>query len=179
MGLMSRATAMMGSGGSIIDSPNDRNGTAKRIHLGLNLHLPLKNPAQMRALLAYTASQQDKVRAALRDLHYVHFAHFLPAMDFSALWVITVFDGALSSSEVVDPEEYEDSMRAYIGDFAATMGDVFTGILDFVKDAPRLPVCHYVPDFIDFVLAHDVPNVEPWSAYESRTVIDIQTSRIR
>lgn len=178
MGVMGRAIAMTGGGGSMIDSPNDRRGIAQRIHLGLNLHLSLKNPAQMRGLLAFTDSQQEKIRAALLGLHYVHFAHFLPAMDFSALWVITVFDGALKSRDG-DLEGYEDSMRAYITDFAATLGDVFTGILDFVKDAPRLPVCEYVPDFVDFVLAHDVPNVEPWSAYESRTVIDIQTSRTR
>lgn len=178
MGVMARATAIVGGGGSMIDSPDVRAGIAQTIHLGLNLHLPLKNPTQMRALLAFTRSQQQEIRTALRDLHYVHFAHFLPAMDFSALWVITVFDGALTSKKV-DPEEYEDSMRAYITDFAATLGDVFTGILDFVKDAPRLPISEYVPDFVDFVLAHDVPNVEPWSAYESRTVIDIQTSRAR
>ena len=177
MGGMSRAGAGAGNGGSMIESPDVRQGLAGKIHLGLNLHLPLKNPTQMMALLAFTNERQQDIRNALRGLHYVHFAHFLPAMDFSALWVITVFDGALKTPTDVDG--YEDSMRAYITDFAATLGDVFTGILDFVKDAPRLPVQQYIPEFVDFVLKHDVPNLEPWSAYESKTVIEIQTARTR
>ena len=148
----------------------------KNVHAGLNLHLKLKNPMQMGALVAVTQARQEDIDKALRNLHYVHFARFLPAADYSALWVITVFDGAFDMES--DPDAYVDSMRAYITDFAATMGDIFTAILEFVEDAPRLPVQDYLTEFVDFVIANDTKQVNPWSAYPQRTVIDIQKSRL-
>lgn len=149
--------------------------TVDRIHAGLNLHLKLKNPMQMAALVGVTGSHQDTINNALESLHYVHFARFLPAIDYSALWVVTVFDGAVDIKG--QPSAYDDTMRAYITDFAATMGDVFTDILDFVENAPRLPVNRYLSDFVDFVMMNNVENVNPWSAYPEKTVIDIQTSK--
>lgn len=142
---------------------------------GLNLHLTLKSPMQMPALAAALKAHQPKTREALQGLHYVHFARFLPAWDYSALWVITVFDGAYNISN--DPEAYDESMRSYLMDFVATMGDIFTAILDFVQDAPRLPVHEYPRDFIDFVIANNRNDVNPWSAYPEMTVIDIQSAK--
>ena len=144
---------------------------------GLNLHLRLKSPMQMPALAALLAQKEikDSVDNALKDLHYVHFARFLPAYDYSALWVITVFDGAYKMEDGLDA--YNDSMRSYVMDFVATMGEIFTAILDFVQDAPRLPVNKYPRDFIDFVIANNRNNVNPWSAYPSLTVIDILTAQ--
>ena len=142
---------------------------------GLNLHLPLKSPMQMPALAAAIEAVKPRTVEALQSLHYVHFARFLPAWDYSALWVITVFDGAYDVAD--DPDAYNDSMTSYVMDFVATMGDVFTAILDFVQDAPRLPVNEYPRDFVDFVINHNRSNVNPWSAYPEMTVIDIQTAR--
>lgn len=141
---------------------------------GLNLHLPLKSPMQMPALAATLRDHQPQTRAALQSLHYVHFARFLPAWDYSALWVITVFDGAYELQS--DPDAYNESMRSYLMDFVATMGDIFTAILDFVQDAPRLPVTEYPRDFIEFVIANNRSDVNPWSAYPDMTVIDIQSA---
>lgn len=142
---------------------------------GLNLHLPLKSPMQMPALAATLKAHQPQTRVALESLHYVHFARFLPSWDYSALWVITVFDGAYNVRN--DPEAYDESMRSYLMDFVATLGDIFTAILDFVQDAPRLPVTDYPRDFIDFVIANNRSDVNPWSAYPDMTVIDIQTAK--
>ncbi len=142
---------------------------------GLNLHLPLKSPMQMPALAQALKDHQPQTRLALEGLHYVHFARFLPSWDYSALWVITVFDGAYNVRN--DPDAYDESMRSYLMDFVATMGDIFTAILDFVQDAPRLPVHEYPRDFIDFVIANNRNDVNPWSAYPEMTVIDIQTAK--
>lgn len=156
----------------------------KNVQCGLNLHLKLKSPAQMPALLETINSVADLTHAALKGLHYVHFARFLPAWDGSALWVITVFDGAYKATDASDPAAadaaYNDSMQSYLMDFVAVLGPVFTAILEFVQDAPRLPVPDYPRDFIDFVVANNNPRVNPWSAYPEMTVIDIQsTSSIR
>jgi hypothetical protein len=153
---------------------NETIAIVENIHAGLNLYLPLKSPAQMPALLATLEAHKSTTTTALRNLHYVHFARFLPMRDGSALWVITVFDGAFDM--VKDPDAYDDTMRSYIVDFAATMGNIFTAILDFVQDAPRLPVQRYQREFVEFVRRNNVAGVNPWSAYPDRTVISILTA---
>ena len=132
-----------------------------QIQQGLNLFLPLKSPAQMPALLAALQARKADTQKALESLHYVHFARFVPTPDFSALIVMTEYDGDL---------------RSYVMDFVAVLGDVFTAILDFVQDAPRLPVQKYPADFWAFVQKQNL-RVDPWSAYPHMTVIDIQRAR--
>lgn len=131
----------------------------RQVQNALNLWLPLKSPAQMPALLAIlnTPAMKDKVHIALASLDYVHFARFMPAPDGSMMWVITEYDGGLQS---------------YIMDFVAVLGDVFTEILQFVRDAPRLPVNRYPRDFVEFIDEHNLP-IAAWSAYPDLTVIDI------
>ena len=132
----------------------------EQVQNALNLYLPLKTPAQFPALQAALAAAAPQVHEALNDLHYVHFARFLPNPDGSALWVITTYDGGLHS---------------YVMDFVAVLGDVFTELLQFVKGAPRLPVQKYPRDFVAFIDAHNVP-VGVWSAYPDATVIDVQNA---
>ena len=139
-----------------------RNALEKDVITGLNLFLHLKSPAQMPALLATVQSRQQEVDDALAGLHYVHFARFLPTADGATLLVITEFDGDLKS---------------YIMDFVAVLGDVFTAILAFVQDAPRLPVQRYPQDFWNFIQKNNIAQAQPWSAYARRTVIDIQGPR--
>ena len=134
-------------------------GLERQVQNALNLYLPLKSPAQMPALLQLLKSNAKAINEALASLHYVHFARFLPSPDGSALWVITTYDGALSS---------------YVGDFVAVLGDAFTAILEFVYGAPRLPVKTYPREFLAFIDAHNISQVSVWSAYPEATVIDIQ-----
>ena len=133
-------------------------GLEGQVQNALNLHLPLKNPVQMPALLATLRAAQPTVADALKSLRYVHFARFLPEPDGSALWVITEYDGGLQS---------------YLMDFVAVLGDVFTTILQFVRDAPPLPVQRHAREFTAFVETHNLEQVRAWSAYPAVTVIDI------
>jgi len=135
-----------------------------QVQAGLNLWLPLKAPVQMPALLATIASMQPEVDDALGSLDYVHFARFLPSKDFTALWVITTYDGDL---------------QPYIMDFVGVLGDVFTSILYFIKEAPPLPVQRYAREFVDFIVRHNINVPKPWSAYPALTVIDIQMLEAR
>jgi hypothetical protein len=131
-----------------------------QVQHGLNLYLPLKTPAQMPALGATIAELKEKrIFPALGRLSYVHFARFVPAPDASALWVITTYDGEL---------------EPYIMDFVGEVGDVFTKLLPFIYEAPRLPVHKYPRDFVAFIEAHNVQlGGDVWSAYPTLTVLDI------
>jgi hypothetical protein len=128
-----------------------------QVQNALNLYLPLKTPAQAPALKAALVRTHPVVEAALKDLRYVHFARFLAAPDGSALWVITTYDGGLHS---------------YVMDFVAVLGDVFTELLQFVKDAPRLPVQKYPRDFVAYIDKQNKPS-GVWSAYPEATAIDV------
>jgi hypothetical protein len=130
----------------------------RRVQSALNLHLRLKSPVQARALKECIERHQTATFDALERLNYVHFARFLMAPDYSALWVITVYDGEL---------------EPYILDFVVALGDVFNEALQFMQDAPRLPVQQYPRDFIEFVNRHNQIATD-WSAYPDLTVIDIQ-----
>jgi hypothetical protein len=141
-----------------------------QVQCGLFLVLPLKSPAQMGALWQALLAAAPQVHLALRDLHYVHFARFVPAPDYSALYVVTEFDGD------PDPQRYNDSMQSYLMDFVVTLGDVFDVMLDFVAGAPRLPVKQYPRDFIAFVMKNNLP-IPVWSAAPDFTVIDILSQR--
>ena len=132
-----------------------------QVQRGLNLFLPLKSPAQMPALFAALAANAPKTQQALRELHYVHFARFVPTPDGSALIVVTEYDGDL---------------RSYVMDFVAVLGDIFTAILEFVKGAPPLPVQQYPEEFWAFVQRNNI-DVPVWSAYPHMTVIDILRAR--
>jgi len=128
-----------------------------QVQRALNLGLPLKDRAQMPALLQTIASKRKNVYDALAGLHYVHFARFLPTPDFGTLQVITSYDGDLDS---------------YLMDFVVVLGDVFNAILAFIDGAPPLPVQQYPQEFVAFVKANNMPG-DVWSAYPEMTVIDI------
>ena len=132
----------------------------KQVQQGLNLALRLKNRTQMPALIATIAGMKPSIDPALEKLNYVHFARFLPSADGSVLYVLTTFDAR---------------NEPYIRDFAAVLGDAFTTILHFIRDAPRLPVQKYQDDFWDFV-SRNSPDVGLWSAYPDATVLEIRSS---
>jgi hypothetical protein len=50
---------------------------------------------------------------------------------------------------------------------------VFNTILQFVQDAPPLPVQRFAREFTQFVTDHNLRKVHVWSAYPDVTVIDI------
>ena len=134
-----------------------------QVQNALNLVMPLKSPAQMPALLQLLQSAQPDIQAALRSLRYVHFARFLPSPDGTQLMTITTYDGGLSS---------------YTMDFVAVLGDVFTAVLRFIRDAPPLPVQRHPREFLAYVHKHNVP-IGVWSAYPDLTVLEIQRAAAR
>ena len=135
---------------------------------GLNLTLELLEPLEMPLLLAGIELRAQRTRDALKELHFVHFARFLPVRGNTALLVITSFDGPL---------------QPYVLDFAITIGDVFDLILSFIKDHPPLPVRDHPREFMAFIERNNkvvvLPHMLAWddyplySAYPDRTVIDI------
>ena len=142
--------------------------TDTQVSRGLNLTLELANPKVMPLLLAGIKAKNAQTRKALEELHFVHFARFLPVRGNHALMVITEFDGPL---------------RAYVLDFVIAIGDVFDLILKYVKDAPTLPVREHPREFMQFVEKNnrvvvcagvDFGEEYPlYSAYPDSTVIDI------
>lgn len=131
-----------------------------QVQNALNLMLPLKTPAQMPALARLLISAAPEIQAALASLRYVHFARFLPSPDCTHLMTITTYDGGLD---------------AYTMDFVAVLGDVFTAVLRFIRDAPPLPVQRHPRAFTAFVRQHNVP-IGVWSAYPEMTVLDVQSA---
>lgn len=135
----------------------------EQVQGGLNLFLPLKNRTQMPALIRCLRALQPQTRIALQSLHYVHFARFVPTPDGSTLMVITTYDGEL---------------EPYLMDFVGSMGTIFTAILEFVRDAPPLPVQRYPREFCDFVKRNNIDEA-PWSAYPQLTVLDVLQAQRR
>ncbi|HVE52537.1 MAG TPA: hypothetical protein VNB23_04075, partial [Ramlibacter sp.] len=142
--------------------------TDDQVSRGLNLTLELADPGQMPLLLAGIKLKSAQTRRALEELHFVHFARFIPVRGNKAVMVITEFDGPL---------------RAYVLDFVIAIGDVFDLILGFVKDRPPLPVRRHPRAFMDFIEKNNRVVVCPgldfgeeyplYSAYPEQTVIDI------
>ena len=145
----------------------------RTVSSGLSLWLELKDRHKMGELLQYIDTQKPAINQALAQLHYVHFARFLPTLGWDsvrppprvALQVITEFDG---------------DFDAYVLDFVLVIGKQFDDILRYVKNAPPLPVKDHPAAFMDFVRRHNVgstinrgPLETVYSAYPERTVIDI------
>jgi hypothetical protein len=133
-------------------------GLLPQVQIPLNLILPLKTPAMAPALGAYLLEHMDGFHAGVLNLRYVHDARFIIPPDGSCLMVMTTFDGDFDS---------------YLMDFVASMADLFTGVMFFVKDAPPLPVEKYPNEFRNFVARHSVAHQGVVSAYPGMTVLEV------
>jgi hypothetical protein len=151
------------SGAAVVAQKKLRFRLEHQVQNALNVWLPLKNPLLMGPLVSYLREVTPTVHKALADLHYVHFARFMPSPDATIMWVITEYDGGLQS---------------YMMDFVGVIGEEFTEILQFIDGAPPLPVQSYAAEFTDWIEKHNLP-VEVWSAYPEDTVIDILRSARR
>jgi hypothetical protein len=145
---------------------------------GLNLVLRLAQPSRMCELLLRLLDAQPRIQQALDELHFVHFARFLPSRDGSALMVITEFDGPL---------------EPYVMDFAIAIGEEFDMMLSYVDAAdkpPPGPVKDHPEAFWDFVRQNNRVHIGAfplpewvdyplYSAYRKLTVLDIVGPRTR
>ncbi len=133
---------------------------------GLNLAMPLRNPNALGELMAQLSTRREAIGNALNRLNYVHFSRFLPLWEQGMLLVITEYDGDL-----------ED----YVLDFVTEIGDAFTMILSYMKDAPPLPVQQFPREFLEYVKRHDNPKLRnpllpanpPVRAAYDKTVLEI------
>ena len=147
--------------------------TAEQVSFGLNLSLRLRNPLRMPQLLYQISQRLPEINEALRELHFIHFARFLPTRGGSSLQVITEFDGPFDH---------------YVLDFAISIDEVFDLILRYVANAPPLPIRENPDEFLAFVRRNNrvricgIPlpgrfNYPVFSAYPERSVIDIVGAR--
>lgn len=147
-------------------------GEPNQVSRGLNLALPLRDPKLMLQLLFELNTLQPEIKKALKELHYVHFARFLPANQGKILLVITEYDGDFES---------------YVMDFAIAIGNVFSRILKDVDgyDPAWLPVGEHPREFFSFIEKHNQITIEEdgkpksykfdflFSAYPQKTVLNI------
>lgn len=103
-------------------------------------------------------AEKNPIITALDRLGTVHFARFA-FLDHNQLAVITTYDG---------------DFETYINEFVNEIGEVFDTLLQYVADAPPLPVQTYRDEFLEFVRKNDRGAVGIfYSAYPERTVLDI------
>lgn len=110
----------------------------------MNLIMPLANPSPIgKAQLVQTlASAVHEVTAGLNNTQIVHNGRFTIVGDY--LVMFSVYDGDFSS---------------YIRDFIYNIGSAFDGIMKFVADPPRTPVEDYPDEFVQWIRAHDAPQL--------------------
>lgn len=103
---------------------------------------------------------KNPIRVALRKLGIVHFARFV-FLNPKQLAIITTYDG---------------TMVDYVDAFVNEIGPVFDQLFSHVLDAPPPPVSKHRKEFLDYILKHDVPCIQPFfSAYPSLKTLDILT----
>lgn len=106
--------------------------------------------------------EQNPIWRALDRLRIVHFARFVFLENNTKLAIITTYDGS-----------FDD----YLNEFIDEIGDIFNGLLQYMKDAPPLPVQRNRDAFREYVKANDLGAIEPfYSAYPNATVLDIRAA---
>lgn len=151
--------------------------TNRQVSHCLNLALPLKDPAiDLPCVLLDIAAAKPRIKQALVELNFLHFARFVPSRDGRFLMVVTEFDGPF---------------EPYVLDFAVCIGDIFDRLLERCKPKPRLPVRQNPEEFLAFVREWNrVPDgtggMHPpefdyplFSAYPDKTVLDIVGPRAK
>jgi len=124
-----------------------------------------EDAAKIAALLAGFAKQppdKNPINVALTAVGTVHFARFVFLSPLQ-LAVITSYDGPFDT---------------YIKAFADKIGEIFDELLQYMVDAPPLPVEQYLPEFLAYVEKNDRSIVagvrQPlYSAYPELTVFTI------
>ena len=135
----------------------------KPVQSPLTLVMTLKSDQAYQDLSATLRSSppcrdsENPIIQAMNAVGTVHFARFV-FLDNTRLAVITTFDGDLST---------------YLEDFAAKIGDVFDLLNAHMVGAPPAPVKDNPAAFLAYVQANNLTPVGFYSAYPTKTVLDI------
>ena len=143
----------------------DPSATTEAVQHPLTLVMSIRS-AEDRATLEATLQQlqsqppeHNPIITALDAIGTVHFARFV-FLDETRLAVITTYDG---------------DFYAYVNEFVDHIGQVFDALLQYVADAPPLPVQQHREEFLSYLRQHDLGCIPPfYSAYPDRTVLDIR-----
>ena len=136
---------------------------AKRVQNPLTLIMTLKSEQDYLTLSATLAQYnalpdaQNPIVQAMNDVGTVHFARFV-FLDHTRLAVITTFDGDLG---------------VYLQDFAAKIGGIFDLLFAHMAGAPPSPVQQHPDEFLTYVQANNLTPAGFYSAYPTKTVLDI------
>lgn len=120
--------------------------------------MPIKSPESYQALDALLKQAKPMIDQALDAVKTVHFARFVFLANNTQLAIITTFDGS-----------FED----YISDFANYIGPIFDQLFLHISDPPTAPVKQNAQEFIEWVYNHDVKDAGFYSAYPTRSVVEI------
>lgn len=133
------------------------------IQCTMNLIMPLadSSPLVKAQLVQRLASAVHEVTAGLNNTQIVHNGRFV--LVDNSLCMFSVYDGDFSN---------------YIRDFVYNIGAAFDGILSFVKDPPQLPVEEHPDEFIEWVKAHDAPQLPFQNIAELNPASDPDLSKI-
>ena len=140
----------------------------KTVQSPLTLIMPIRSREDFEALderireIQSLPLERNPIWVALDKLRIVHFARFVFLENNTRLAIITTYDGT-----------FDD----YLNEFIDEIGDVFNSLLQYMRDAPPLPVQRNRAAFRDYILAHNLGAIEPfYSAYPQATVLDIQAA---
>jgi hypothetical protein len=138
---------------------------SRQVQSPLTLVMKIKSPADYQALrlrldqIQSLPPDQNRSTVALTNIKTVHFARFVFLENNTRLAVITSFDG---------------DFKKYVMDFVDKLGEIFDFFLTHMEGAPPLPVKTHPDEFLQYVMANDVPCVGPFfSAYPTLPVIKI------
>ena len=133
----------------------------KPVHSALTAVMTIKPPEERnyRALKRLLSHAYVPLEQLLNRVGTVHFARFVFLENNTKLALITSFDGDFDT---------------YIKHYMELAGPLFDLMLNYMKDAPPLPVREHRNEFVEYVRRCDIGSETPfYSAYPDLTVQEI------
>jgi hypothetical protein len=124
----------------------------------LTIGLPIKSPADAKALTAELPPLMSDFGKAQDTVGTVHYSRFL----------------ALSDKTLLFLAEVDGEQEQFSGDIAKCAGQVFDAIFEHVDNPPPMPVAGNSEAFIKWMKHHNIHPSIVYSACENSSVLDIK-----